>query len=304
MASTEEATVATAHTIKPRRVKFDWEETPLHWVPGDAFTTHVINVLHLLLPAGEKWFCDVYRQALPLLDNEPLRDDVKGFIGQEAVHARAHSVVLEHLAAQGLDTGGYTARIDWMFGRLFGDHGLELAGGRGPRWLRRDWLVNRVGIVAAIEHLTCVLGYWGISGSASLDKAGADPVMLDLLRWHGAEEVEHRSVAFDVYQELSGNYLRRLATMASVVPVIVGLWAFGTKYLMAHDPEAASGNRPSFRRYVRVSRRTGRLPTFGYLVRAGARYCRPGFHPSQEALTEEALAYLARSPAARAYAAG
>jgi uncharacterized protein len=290
-----------SHDIKPRRVKFDWAATPLHWVPGDAFTTHVINVLHLLLPAGEKWFCDVYRQALPLVRNVQLREEVKGFIGQEAVHARAHSLVLDHLAAQGLKTTGYTARIDWMFERLLGDHGLALAGGAGPRWLRRYWLVSRLAMVAAIEHFTCLLGYWGISGSAALDEAGADPVMLDLLRWHGAEEVEHRSVALDVYQELGGNYLWRVATLAGVAPVISGLWAFGTGYLFAHDPERGRGDRPSFRRYVRVSRRTGRLPRVGYLVRGGIRYLRPGFHPSQEASTEEALAYIDQSPAARRY---
>lgn len=283
-----------SHEIKPRRVKFDWEHTPRHWVPGDAFTTHVINVLHLLLPAGEKWFCDIYRQALPLVDNQPLREDIKGFIGQEAVHARAHSLVLDHLEAQGIDTAGYTARIDWMFERLLGDHGLT-----SPKWLRRRWLVTRVAIVAAIEHYTCLLGYWGISASTGLDVAGADAVMLDLLRWHGAEEVEHRSVAFDVYQELSGNYLWRVATLGSVAPVIIGLWALGTCYLLAHDPAAGRGDRPSFRRYVRVSRRTGRLPRVGYLVRGGVRYLRPGFHPSQEASTEEALAYIAQSPAAR-----
>jgi uncharacterized protein len=29
------------------------------------------------------------------------------------------------------------------------------------------------------------------------DAIGTDPVMLDMLRWHGAEEVEHKAVAFD-----------------------------------------------------------------------------------------------------------
>lgn len=41
-----------AHPLRPRRVSFDYGATPTHWVPGDPHTTHVINVLHLLLPAG------------------------------------------------------------------------------------------------------------------------------------------------------------------------------------------------------------------------------------------------------------
>jgi uncharacterized protein len=75
---------ASPHAIRPRRVRFDWKATPLHWIPDDPGTTHFINVLHLLLPAGEKWFVDVYREALPLVTDERLREEVKGFMGQEA----------------------------------------------------------------------------------------------------------------------------------------------------------------------------------------------------------------------------
>lgn len=96
--------VASEHTpLKARKVSFAWEETPLHWVPGDPFTTHTINVLHLLLPAGERWFVHVYQQVLPYIRDEKLREDVIGFIGQEAMHAQAHDEVLPHLREQGLD---------------------------------------------------------------------------------------------------------------------------------------------------------------------------------------------------------
>src|SRR5919201_4750514 len=89
--------------LKARKVSFSWDGTPLHWVPEDPFPTHTINVLHLLLPAGERWFVHVYKQVLPYIRDERLREDVIGFIGQEAMHARAHSGVLDHLKDQGLD---------------------------------------------------------------------------------------------------------------------------------------------------------------------------------------------------------
>ncbi len=60
--------------------------------------THTMNVLHIMLPPGERWFCDVYREALPLITDDKLRDDVKGFIGQEATHARAHDVARDYLS--------------------------------------------------------------------------------------------------------------------------------------------------------------------------------------------------------------
>jgi hypothetical protein len=53
-----------------------------------------------------------------------------------------------------------------------------------------------------------VLGHW-ILVSRGLEEAGADPEMLDLLRWHGAEEVEHRSLVFEVHQAVGGSAKQR-----------------------------------------------------------------------------------------------
>ena len=82
--------------LTPRDVAFDWTSLPTHWVPGEPFVTHTINVLHLLLLAGERWFVDVFNQALPYIKDDKLREEVLGFIGQEAIHARSHQGVLDH----------------------------------------------------------------------------------------------------------------------------------------------------------------------------------------------------------------
>ena len=200
--------------IRPRQVRFEWSSTPLHWIPDDPMTSHLVDVLHLLLPAGERWFVNVYRQVLPEIADERVRDEVRGFMGQEAVHSRAHGAVLDHLRENGLETRAYTRRVDWMFERLLGDR-------RVPAPLRRSWLRHRLAIIAAIEHFTCVLGDWVICCSGAYEEIGADAVMLDLLRWHGAEEVEHRCVAFDTFQELGGRarYLLRVEGMLLAFPI-------------------------------------------------------------------------------------
>ncbi|MFY9587649.1 MAG: metal-dependent hydrolase [Actinomycetota bacterium] len=280
--------------IKPRQVRFDWARTPLHWVPDDPQTTHTINVLHLLLPAGERWFVHVYKQALPLITEDVLREDVRGFMGQEAVHSRAHSTVLDHLAAQGIDSTPYTKQVEWMFDRLLGDNPLRLR--RIPRWLQRRWLMRRLAIIAAVEHFTAVLGWWVIN-SPALDRAGADATMLDLLRWHGAEEVEHRSVAFDVYRHVGGTYAGQILAMIVTAPVLIGLWFSGVRFFMKADRMAGA---PSLRHFRRAGRR-GLLPSTGTLLTAVPRYLRPTYHPSQEGETAHALAYLSTSPAAAAY---
>src|ERR1700742_400155 len=86
--------------LEARDVEFDWATLPSHYVPNEPFTTHMLNVLHLLLPAGEEFFVEVFKKALPLIKDDQLRMDVQGFIGQEAVHSHAHAGVLVRFAAQ------------------------------------------------------------------------------------------------------------------------------------------------------------------------------------------------------------
>ncbi|MBD0420032.1 metal-dependent hydrolase [Streptomyces sp. TRM S81-3] len=277
--------------LRARKVSFSWEDTPLHWVPGDPFTTHTINVLHLLLPAGERWFVHVYKQVLPYIRDERLREDVIGFIGQEAMHSQAHDAVLPHLKDQGLDPTPYTAQVDWLFEKLLGDR--TLPPGRPRRW----WLMERVALIAAIEHYTAFLGDW-VLNAGELDRRGADPTMLDLLRWHGAEEVEHRSVAFELFLHVDGSYARRVRTWATAFTALVFLWQRGTRFFMENDPTLIDG-RATFKEFHRRGRR-GLLPSTGAVIRSVPRYLSHSYHPSQEGSTEQAVAYLATSPAALA----
>lgn len=275
--------------LHARDVAFDWTELPRHWVPGEPFATHMINVLHLLLPEGERWFCHVFKQALPLIRDEQLAEDVRGFIGQEAMHAESHQGVLDHFDTHGLDTRPYVSQIAWLFGKVLGDRGY--AGKQG-----HEWVIERAALVAAIEHFTAFLGQWVLDAD-ELDEASADPTMLDLLRWHGAEEVEHRSVAYDLFTHLDGRYTRRVRAMLIAAPVFAWLWVRGVRYLMAHDPQVRTKAR--WRDWVR-SGRLGITPSIGQTLRCLPSYFRPQYHPSQHGSTSQAIDYLAKSPAARA----
>jgi uncharacterized protein len=279
------------HPRARRMVRFDWSRTPLHWVPDDPFSTHMINVLHLLLPAGERWFIGVVNEATPLVHGDPeLVAAVKPFVQQESWHAWAHTKVLEQLAGLGIDSEPFTRQLDRWF---------EIIGSDKPSWpppLRRWWLHRRLADVAAIEHFTAVLGQWVIQ-THGLDLAGADPVMLDLLRWHGAEEVEHRALVFDVFQNLSGSYVTRGLGMLFAGPALMVWWWRGLRYLMAHDPTV--DRMPRFRDWLRAAREYRVPGPWMLLVATPARYLRRRHHPTQEASTDLAKKYLEQSPAAR-----
>ncbi len=278
--------------LEARDVEFDWSTLPLHYVPGEPFTTHVLNVLHLLLPAGEEFFVDVFKKALPLIKDDQLRLDVQGFIGQEAMHSQTHSGVLDYFAANGVDLTPFTDQIDWLFGKLMGDR---------PRWSQRrqhSWLLEQVSVVAAVEHYTAILGEW-IVNSPAHDAIGTDPVMLDMLRWHGAEEVEHKAVAFDVMKHLRAGYWRQLRTQLVVSPMMLLMWIRGVRFMYSVDRDLPPGARPRWRDYFNAARR-GLVPGPLRFVRAIGAYYWPGFHPSQLGGVERAVDYLAISPAARA----
>jgi predicted metal-dependent hydrolase len=280
------------HPKYRRMVRFDWSDTPLHWVPDDPFSTHMINVLHLLLPEGERHFIKAVLEASSLVDDPELEAAIKPFIQQESWHAWAHQVVLDHLAEQGIDTKPYTERLRKMLSAALGDPPKFF-----PPALKRWWLYRRLADVAALEHFTAMLGEWVLT-NRGLDYASADPMMLDLLRWHGAEEVEHRSLVYDVYQHVSGNYFIRAFSMLTTAPLFVGWWIAGARYLMSNDPTIDGNWR--WRDWWRAAREYKLPSPWKLIVTTPVRYMRPSHHPSTEASTQMAVDYLNYSPVAKA----
>ncbi len=274
-----------------RKARFDWSSTPLHWVPGDPFSSHMLNVFHLLLPVSERWFIQVITEAAPLVDGAELEVAIKAFVQQEAWHAWAHQMVLRHLAEQGIDTTPYTDKLQKWLSKL----GKQHPG--WPRLLQRLSLYRRLAIVAALEPFNAALGEWLIQ-NRGLDYAGADQTMLDLLRWHGAEEIEHRSLVFDVYQNVCGNYPLRALTMLSTAATFAVWWIAGLRFLMAEDPTIST--KPHWRDWLRAARQYRVPGPWLVAVTVPTRYVRPSYHPSAEVSTQIAMDYLEQSPAARA----
>ncbi|MFF8643258.1 metal-dependent hydrolase [Streptomyces sp. NPDC015345] len=287
--------MTTPHTALrhlPRDVRFDWSDLPLHWVPNEPQVTHTLNTLHLLLPEGERWFCRVFRQALPMVTDERLRDRLHGFIGQEAIHARAHEEVHGRLRDLGLDIDPYLRQMEFHFREILSPRDAPSS----PHY--REQVTELAAIVAAAEHFTAALGAW-VLDTPALDRAGTHPAMLDLLRWHGAEEVEHSSVAFDLLTHLDPGYTRRLRTAALTGVNVLWLLTRGARYLMSVDPQVRGSVRFSLRAHHDAARR-GLLWPPALLGGSALRYVRPTYHPSRDFDLRPALAYLARSPAARA----
>ena len=180
--------------IRPRHPTFDLEEALAgDWNGGSAFRTAFFNAMSLSFPSGERFFIDAVREHEEGLRDPALREAVRGFIGQEAVHRRVHAAYNETFCRR----RGYD--LDELEGPF-----LE-----GVRWSEENVSpLGRLAATVALEHLTAILAA-ALLDSRSGSLAGADPRVAELWRWHAVEETEHKSVAFDVYA-VSGGCPKRL----------------------------------------------------------------------------------------------
>jgi len=161
----------------------------VRWNGGDAFSSALFNALSMSFPVGEQYFIDSVRAglaALPEAERAPMADEVRAFVGQEATHRRLHALFNQHLERQGLrNTVEPRARRRVQAGA---HHDVRV----------------HVAATAATEHFTAVFADWLMRHPDTL--AGAEPRLRTLWLWHAAEESEHRSTAFDLYQKLSGHH--------------------------------------------------------------------------------------------------
>lgn len=279
--------IRETHTITPRRPAFNFSETPLHWIYDDPLATQILNVINPITPAPERWFCQTFRDALPLVRDEKLKQAAIAFIKQEGAHSYGHTLGNRRIEALGIDLSAYNRLMNRIFNDMLGPKplGYELS----SPLLISVWLKTRLAMVAATEHLTGVLGHWILNAEA-LVQAPVDPEMLYLLQWHAAEEVEHREVADAMFRHISNNIALRTAAALFVFPLFAGLSYHGSRYLVKHDAQLPQ--RLRIKDYMRAARQ-GRVPGVGYMLRAGLRYFNPWHSPLREGSTEQALRFLA-----------
>ncbi|MCH7310101.1 metal-dependent hydrolase [Acinetobacter sp. ANC 4805] len=290
------------YKILPRKVKFDWEKTPVDWIPNQPYASYFINEINNILPAGEFWFCRLYNKVLPQVTDEKLKHDVQAFIRQEAMHAIAHtSANKEYLSQRNIDIQRNLEIMDFLFTKALADKPF---GKEVPKVLDHQWDLFRLGVIATVEHMTCVLGKYALYNKR-WEELGADPEMIDLIKWHGSEEIEHRTVAFDLYRHLGGGYLARYYLSVAVIIGVLGLWVDGAAHIMSQDPRFADKKPSLFRPWVwmewyKIGRQDNQiLPSPIWLVAQQLDYLMPWYDPVKEGNTQDAVNYLNNSPAAK-----
>jgi predicted metal-dependent hydrolase len=273
----------TRSTIKPRSPGFAYEEAslPRHWLMESALPTHVANGLNLLFPLGERFFVRTVHHYLDRVSDPVLLEQAKGFAGQEGRHAREHERFFKLLEAQGFR---FQEFLEW-----YDHYAFDVIERHSPNWLC-------LATTAAAEHYTALVAEAVLRGELLRD---ANSIASELLKWHAAEEIEHRSVAFDVLRAVEPGYAKRMAGLAMATATLGGFWIAATVSLLKQEDDVRGrGLFGVFRRIrndVRELRARGKKrPKMGLLFWKGIRqYVRRDFHPAQNDVDGLAADYLA-----------
>jgi uncharacterized protein len=212
--------------LTQRRVRLAHaDEVDPAWNARRPELAFAVNAVSLLMPYAEPYFVRTVRGATGELE-PALRETATAFCAQEARHHAEHRRFNDRITA---DRPGLVRLEGWM-ARAYG-------------WLDRTRSTRfSLAFAAASETIAFSIARWADRHDRALFD-DVDPSVAALFRWHLAEEVEHKSVAFDVYEALDGSRWRYavagtttfgLLALFTVLAVLVQLW--GSRWRWAPLP--------------------------------------------------------------------
>lgn len=244
-------------TIKPQRMGFEFgEKVPNYWLDNSYILSHTMNALSVLFPQGEQFFVDSVRYYRDQITDPKLKDEVRGFIGQEAMHSLEHIAMNQHVRDRGMP-------VDEL------EKHLEVVLGVAKKLPKR----HQLAITCGLEHLTAMMADMLLERSDV--REDMHETMRPLWMWHAIEETEHKAVTYDVFQQVGGTYAERTFYLAFSTAMLGVVATYFTTRMMLKDPagfslkDAAKG----------LWRMWGWNGAFSSLAPTWLEYFKPNFHP-------------------------
>ncbi len=200
-------------TLAIRRVRFSWpDDLDPMWTPRVPELAVAANAVSMLMPHAEPFVVASVRAALDdgAIEDPELAADARAYVHQEAQHHGQHRRFNDLLVARYPALRRVERFLGWAFGRL-----------------RRRSTRFGLAFAAGFETIAFVAARW-VDRRQSLLR-DAEPTAATLFLWHLAEEVEHKEVAFDVYEAAGGGRLRYawatfVAGLVLAIAALVGCW--------------------------------------------------------------------------------
>lgn len=177
-----------------RKMSFEFSRSgfPKYWHTASPSRSFLWNALSSAFPSGEAFFVESLRPFVKNLGDIDLKRKVEIFIKQESHHAAHHHAFNQALRLQGLDMQRCEQRnVDYL------------------QYARRTYQpIEQLALTIAFEHFTASLAEHVLVAKDFYDDV--DKSVAALWLWHAAEELEHMSVAFEVYVAAGGSYRTRV----------------------------------------------------------------------------------------------
>lgn len=198
---------AVSHTpadvsIKPRKMEFPFAGIKdRFFFSGNSLLTVFFGALSSTFPPGEAEFIASVRNYRERITDPVLKEQIRGFIGQEGHHSHQHKKANEVLRDLGIDA----VRLEKHLERDL------------KRFTTRKFATNkfRLAMTVGMEHMTAIMAEFVLTNPEVLEPM--EESVRDLLYWHAVEEIEHKAVAFDVFMQQEGDqkYLRRVLKLVT-----------------------------------------------------------------------------------------
>ncbi len=203
-------------TVRQKNFNFS-SQIQRYWYGNSAFKTHFFNSITLLFPDGEQFMLRTIKRQIKQIENTQLKQEAAAFVGQEAQHAVQHEKFWQILYQQ-----GYTFDIYLRCLRFILFNVCE----------KRLSIKFKLAMIAGVEHFTNVIAELTLKEELFAD---AEPIMKELFEWHSAEEIEHKTVAYDVFQDVTQSYLIRILGIIMAYTFVLGFVNLGLLIMLHHD---------------------------------------------------------------------
>jgi uncharacterized protein len=258
---------------KVRRLNFDYagvHVAPRTWHPNEPEFARFVEALSVSMPYLEPYLIQTIREAKAKIDDPILLREMDLYIGQESAHFRQHQKLNDEIAK----TTSHSRPLETMFQADY----------KAFRETRSE--AFHLAYAEGFEALTMAVAQTLVDDRVRL-WSGASSAPVSMILWHMVEEIEHKTVTFDVFERLHGGYWMRLYGFAFATVHLLGRGFQGYRKMLAEDG-VARDSTSRWRRWRTISRFLG-----GVLWRA-ARIANPWYDPRQTKDPAWALAWIAR----------
>lgn len=182
-----------------RNMAFDFEGVDFFWNPANPEFALLANIISIQTIGFERFICRSMEEAKAHISDPHVLQEIRDFKAQEMAHSKGHLAHVRSMIAQYPQIEGVFQESLADFDRKWEAHGMAY----------------RLGYSAIIEATSLPL-YKVIIEHRDKLLTGADKRVASLLLWHFCEEIEHRSTALLVYNEVIGRRFHRLRVFPDV----------------------------------------------------------------------------------------